>query len=65
MIRWIDPPVAPSTRLFRDLAGKRETILMIYEAFMGHKSGAGLGWAPMLCEIIRRVESSSKPAKKK
>lgn len=37
---------------------------MIYECFMGHKSGEGLGWAPMLCEIIRRVEATKQAGRK-
>jgi hypothetical protein len=38
------------------LAGKPTVVLALYEACFGIGSGKGLGWAPMLCAIARRVQ---------
>jgi hypothetical protein len=54
-VRWIDPPIPADRQLWDALAGKTDAIRLLYEAFIGPGSGDGLGWMPMLSEIVRKT----------
>lgn len=58
MIRIIDPPIAPDRDLFQALLGHPAAIRLLYDALVGKGAGRGLGWAPMLCEIVRRIKTA-------
>lgn len=57
MIRIVDPPIPADRQLWDALAGRTEAIRLLYEAMVGTGAGEGLGWMPMLSEIIRRTQA--------
>ena len=58
-MRWIDPPTPPDRQLWAALAGKAEPIRMLYETLVGAGAGKGIGWIPMLCEVVRRTRKAA------
>ncbi len=63
MIRIIEPPVDPARDLFTTLIGHPEAIRLLYDALVGPGASKGLGWVPMLCEVVRRVKAAAKESK--
>lgn len=47
-------------QFWEQLAGKLELIRSLYDAIVGPGAGKGLGWVPMLCEIIRLTRGVKK-----
>jgi len=59
-MKWIDPnpDKTAATELFKSLFNKPQVIRFLYEA--EHGPCAWMGWAPMLCEIVREAAKKHK-----